>query len=86
MHLDGIAKDPGTYEPYEPDLVSSARSKIIGKKTGRSALMDKMSDLGVPVTENILGVLLAQVRTQSRLMGRPLCDTEIRQMATFAGG
>ena len=86
VHLDGIAKDPSTYEPYEPDLVSGTRSKMIGKKTGRNALLSEMTDLGVPASKDMAGLVLAKVKAQSRLMGRPLSEKEIRQLATYAGG
>ncbi|MDP4090846.1 MAG: hypothetical protein Q8930_16475 [Bacillota bacterium] len=38
IHVDGILKDPNTYEPYPPEIVGKKREFVIGKHSGRRRL------------------------------------------------
>lgn len=38
LHVDGLAKDPRSYEPYEPGLVGAARELLLGPQSGRGAI------------------------------------------------
>jgi 2-isopropylmalate synthase len=47
IHQDGIIKDPLTYEIISPEMVGvPARSLVLGKHSGRSALRMRLRDLG----------------------------------------
>lgn len=81
LHLDGIAKEPKTYYPYPPELIGGRHQSLIGKKSGRSSLRARMIELSLPVSDDRTALVLSQVRTQSRLAGRPLNDCEIRDIA-----
>lgn len=35
IHVDGIIKDPNTYEPYPPEMVGKKREFVVGKHSGR---------------------------------------------------
>lgn len=35
LHVDGVFKDPATYEPYPPETIGRSRELIIGRLTGR---------------------------------------------------
>ncbi|MFA9381576.1 MAG: isopropylmalate synthase, partial [Acetanaerobacterium sp.] len=48
IHADAIAKNPLTYEPFRPELVGNSRTLVIGKHSGRNALLIKMKELGLP--------------------------------------
>lgn len=39
IHVDGVMKDPLTYEPFDPRIVGNRRRIVIGKHSGREALM-----------------------------------------------
>lgn len=81
LHVDGLAKSADTYEPYAPELVNDTRKIMLGKKTGRGAVIKKMMELGIPVSDEKMALLVTQIKTQSRLACRPLRDSEIQKLA-----
>ena len=47
LHVDGVLKDPTMYEPFAPELVGARRRIVIGKHTGRKALLSVLAEHGV---------------------------------------
>ena len=43
LHLQGLQKDPVTYEPYPPEQVGAERRLLFGAKCGRRALIERIS-------------------------------------------
>jgi homocitrate synthase NifV len=61
IHVDGILKDPGNYEPFPPERVGGRRDLVVGKHSGKaalkflaSALGESLSDLGAAEFLNAL--------------------------------
>jgi len=80
LHLAGLAKDPRTYEPYEPILVGARRQLSYGPKVGRQGVAERLRQLGLHCQEAQLGRLVEAFRGQCRIMGRPLQDRELMQL------
>ncbi len=58
IHQDGYLKERTTYEIVEPKSVGVPESKLVlGKHSGRHALAQRCSDLGVPLTREQLDVM-----------------------------
>ncbi len=47
IHVDGVLKAAGTYEPITPEMVGQKRRIQLGKHSGRKAIELKLKDLGV---------------------------------------
>ncbi|GIM28019.1 homocitrate synthase [Clostridium polyendosporum] len=77
IHADGIAKDPHTYEPYEPGDVGMKRRLIIGKHSGTKSLKMKLIDLEIDYSPLDLSLVLETVREWSIKMRRGLNDGEL---------
>lgn len=77
IHADGIAKNPHTYEPYEPGDVGMKRRLIIGKHSGTKSLVMKLTDLKVDYSPLDLSLVLEKVREWSIKMRRGLNDGEL---------
>ncbi len=45
IHIDGMTKNPVTYEPYNPKLVGAIRKFVIGKHSGPKAVLQKIEEL-----------------------------------------
>lgn len=45
IHVNGVLKDPSTYEPFEPAFVGGKRKIAIGKHSGRKALLSLCPDI-----------------------------------------
>ncbi|MHB9035800.1 MAG: LeuA family protein [Armatimonadota bacterium] len=86
LHIDGLVKAVETYEPYAPELVNDTRKTMLGKKTGRSAVANKMMEMGIPVSDEKMALLVTQIKTKSRHAARPLKDAEIQSLAQAVVG
>jgi len=64
MHVDGILKNPLTYEPFRPEEVGMRRIISVGKHSGKAAIRYKLDELGLQATDEQveeLRVLINQV-------------------------
>jgi isopropylmalate/homocitrate/citramalate synthase len=80
LHVDGIVRDPSTYEPYPPELVGRTRQLVFGKHSGRSALRRAVAGHGLALDETQLGRLLDEVKTAG--LGPPgLSELDVVRLA-----
>lgn len=81
IHVDGLKKNPATYEAYQPCLVGGKLELVIGKHSGIKALEMKIQDLGIKLPEkDILDSLLGRIKNICTQYGRSLTDEELVQM------
>jgi homocitrate synthase NifV len=60
LHVDGIAKDPAAYEPFDPGCIGRQRTVLLGPMSGASAVRHVCSSLGLDAGE--AARVLAEVR------------------------
>lgn len=80
LHLQGLFKNPATYESYPPEKVGACRSLLIGAKSGKRALAHKLQELGhdlSEVSETTLHSSLQRVRDYALISRAPLTDEEL---------
>ena len=82
IHLDGLAKNPSNYEPYDPTEVSLGRRFLIGKKAGKNALRHKLESLGITTEDHLLEDLLTMVKSESMRLKTSLTDEQLLQLGT----
>lgn len=80
IHVNGIVKNPSTYEPYDPSKIGRTRKIIIGKHSGVSALEIKLKELKIEYKYSSLGYMLDEVRKISTQKRRGLLDQEIEEI------
>ncbi|WP_028585315.1 LeuA family protein [Desulfogranum mediterraneum] len=83
LHLDGLFKEPRTYEPYPPERIGSKRRLLIGAKSGKAALGHQLERLGLlegPASEARLDGLVEKVRRAGRDKGRGLTLQELKSL------
>lgn len=80
IHVNGINKNPATYEPYDPTEIGRKRNIIIGKHSGINALETKLKELNIPYTRENLKVMLEDVRKLSTENRRGLDNKEIEEI------
>jgi homocitrate synthase NifV len=80
IHVNGIIKNPSTYEPYDPSKIGRTRKIIIGKHSGVSALEIKLKELKIEYKYSSLGNMLEEVRKISTQKRRGLKDQEIKEI------
>lgn len=77
LHLHGMARDPGLFEPYSPDCVSGTRRFGFSEKSGSSALPGMLVRKGILPKDG----LAERVRRTSLQTGRPLTLQECMRLA-----
>ncbi len=68
IHTHGILAHTATYEPMQPEAIGRQRKMILGKHTGKAALVEKLREHGVNASDPVLVELLRRVKetTESR--------------------
>jgi homocitrate synthase NifV len=77
LHLDGLEKDPRTYQPYSPALVGARSRAVLGAGSGRSAVARFLRDHGLFPDPVRLTEITGLVRRTATAHGRNLTDAEV---------
>ena len=77
IHVDGVLKDPGTYEPFDPAEVGLVRRLVVGKHSGAAAIVDCLRRSGIEPDISLIPDLLARVRQCAVDLKRSLQDWEL---------
>ena len=80
IHADGALKDPHNYEPFDPSEVNLERKIVIGKHSGRAAVVNKLSEYEMYISPENATKLLNAIRATSIRLKRSLMDKEILQL------
>lgn len=79
IHANGIAKDPYTYEPYDPELVGTERALVVGKHSGTTAIRLKLEAMDLHWPQDRLPELLkggCPVKEKKHIVDTTLRDGE----------
>ena len=85
IHVNGIDKNPETFEPYDPCKIGRHRKIIIGKHSGIKAIEIKLSQLSISYDTNNLKIILDEVRKKSMENRRGLHNEEIIEICERVG-
>ena len=78
IHADGVLKDSETYEAFTPQEVGAERQLVIGKHSGKKAILAKFEkEYGIELTEEEAESLLPKVRSLAVELKRALFDKEL---------
>lgn len=77
IHVDGVIKDPATYEPFAPELVGAKREIVIGKHSGAKAVLYRLRELGVPPSPASAPKLVKKIRAAASTKKGGLTDAEL---------
>jgi len=84
LHLQGLYRNPATYEPYGPEAVGGERCLLLGGKAGRQAVRERFARLGISLSRTGLETMAIRVRELSRRCRRPLNDSDLAALAVEA--
>ncbi|MEZ0536692.1 hypothetical protein ACAG39_05500 [Caldicellulosiruptoraceae bacterium PP1] len=62
IHIDGILKNPNTYEPYNPLSVGIKRGFVLGKHSGRKAIVEKLKEYKINYENIDIDMLLKTIK------------------------
>nr|WP_319487168.1 isopropylmalate synthase [uncultured Caproiciproducens sp.] len=80
VHADGILKDPNIYEPFKPELVGDKRCLVMGKHSGKTAVIMKLNELGIKENETDIPAILDAVRQKSIEKQSSLTDEDFIEL------
>ncbi len=80
IHVDGVLKNPQTYEPFNPQMVGNQREIVVGKHSGRQSILYKLKEQNL--SETATRNLLKQIKGRCTQLGRNLSDWELRTLAS----
>ncbi|MDY2795351.1 homocitrate synthase [Peptostreptococcus porci] len=77
IHADGALKDPKNYEAFDPSEVGLERQIVIGKHSGKAAVVNKFLEYDIKLDEADANRVLEEIRSTSVKLKRSLFDKEI---------
>ena len=80
LHVDGLLKDPATYENFDPAAVGRDRQLVLGKHSGGHGVKYAYAELGIHLLENEAPQLLAQIRQFANATKRTPQADDLRKM------
>lgn len=77
IHVDGLLKDPSTYESLSPRTFGREREIVLGKHSGLASVTGALHALGLPADKDRTQWVLAQVRQRSMQAKRIVTTEEL---------
>ena len=77
LHLQGLQNKPETYEPFGPERVLAERKLLFGAKSGRGAILERMTQLNRTFSDELTDSTIQTVRETAARLQRPLSDAEL---------
>ncbi len=81
VHVDGVLKYPYTYESFMPDEIGASRRIIIGKHSGKHAVWDKLTELGIDVNKEQLLEIVSIIKESAESRKSSITNAELKQIA-----
>lgn len=77
IHVDGLLKDPRTYEGLSPTLVGATHRLVVGKHSGSRGVRARLAALGHCLSREEATALLEPIRELAARTKHPLSDTQL---------
>jgi homocitrate synthase NifV len=77
IHVDGLQKDPSTYEELSPQTFGRMREIVLGKHSGMASVAGALKSLGLVTDRDRTQSVLAQVRQRSMQAKRVVSSEEL---------
>lgn len=80
IHADGAIKNPKNYEAFDPSIVGLERQIVIGKHSGKAAILNKFKEYNIKLDDYDAQKILEIIRSTSVRLKRSLFDKELVQI------
>ncbi|NTW28668.1 MAG: homocitrate synthase [Coriobacteriia bacterium] len=77
IHVDGVMKNPKTYEIFSPEEVGLVRQIVVGKHSGSRTVEMKFAEYGIEISREDANAILPTIRHLNVELHRPLFDKEL---------
>jgi isopropylmalate/homocitrate/citramalate synthase len=79
IHTHGILAHTLTYEPVQPEVLGRQRRMILGKHTGKAALVEKLKERGMDLPDPVLVDLLQRLKTSAERRSKEDLEEFLRE-------
>jgi len=76
IHVDGILKQPKSYEPFAPEIVGQKRKFVLGKHSGTASVRAKLSEYKINCAQEHIPHILEQIKTKAVEKSGEVTDME----------
>jgi 2-isopropylmalate synthase len=83
IHTHGILKHTLTYEPVQPEVLGRHRQMILGKHTGKAALVEKLKERHAAPSEAALAALLRQIKERTESESKEAPDRLLKEYRRY---
>lgn len=70
IHVDGLLKDPRTYQALDPSLLGRSHRFVIGKHSGLASISASLNELHLAASQSELRAILSRVRAHASVHKR----------------
>jgi homocitrate synthase NifV len=84
IHVDGLLKNPETYEALSPGMFGRKRQLVLGRHSGTAAVINALRSLELPCDEQCVKSVLEQVRQHAAAAKRVVTSDELREFHSKA--
>ncbi|MDE1820118.1 MAG: homoaconitate hydratase [Euryarchaeota archaeon] len=70
IHSHGVLRHTLTYEPLQPEVIGRHRLFVLGKHTGKAALVEKLKERNANASEDQVSLLLAKIKSVTERRGK----------------
>ncbi|MDR0716307.1 MAG: homocitrate synthase [Azoarcus sp.] len=85
IHVDGLLKDPRNYQGFDPGEVGRRHSIVLGKHSGRRAVLAVYAGMGISLDEAMAKKLVDAVRAFTARAKRPPGEADLRELLANHG-
>ncbi|MGC2288601.1 MAG: homoaconitate hydratase [Thermoplasmata archaeon] len=79
IHTHGILAHTLTYEPVQPEILGRQRRMILGKHTGKAALVEKLKERGMALPDPVLVDLLQRLKSSAEHRSKEELEAFLRE-------
>lgn len=84
IHIQGLLRDPRTYEALDPHSFGRERRIVLGKHSGKAAIIHALEGLGLAVDERLAQLILDRVRNHAVAFKRAVSSRELLEFYAAA--
>ena len=85
IHVAAILSNPLTYECVQPEILGLEREFVLGKHSGRIAIMNKLADMGIGLMGEQLDMVVTMVKKQAQ-DGHLICPEVLQAIVNDVRG
>ncbi|MEM5797905.1 MAG: alpha-isopropylmalate synthase regulatory domain-containing protein [Candidatus Aenigmatarchaeota archaeon] len=80
IHVNGIIKNPKTYESINPKIFNTERKFVLGKLMGKDTIKSILSEMKIKVSEDKINEICSQLKSMAD-KGKRLTSYDVKQVA-----